>query len=58
MTWTHILFIISKLLRLIFVSLVAQLVKNCLRCGRCEFVLWLGKIPLEKGKATHSSILA
>ena len=33
-------------------SLVAQLVKNRLQCERPGFD------PLEKGKATHSSILA
>ena len=26
--------------------------------GRCRFDLWVGKIPLEKEMATHSSILA
>ena len=36
-------------------SLVAQLVKQC---GRPEFDPWVGKIPLEKGTATHSRILA
>ena len=30
----------------------------CLQSGRPEFDSWFGKIPLEKGKATHSSILA
>ena len=41
-----------------WVSLVAQLVKNPpgMR-GRPRFNPWVGKIPLEKGKATHSSIL-
>ena len=39
-------------------SLVAQLVKNLPQCRRPEFDPWVGKIPLEKGKATHSSILA
>ena len=28
------------------------------QCGKPEFDLWVGKIPLEKGMATHSSILA
>ena len=28
------------------------------QCGRCEFNLWIGKIPLEKEMATHSSILS
>ena len=38
-------------------SLVAQSVKN-LQGGRPWFDLWAGKIPQEKGIATHSSILA
>ena len=38
--------------------LVVQVVKNCLQCRRPGFHPWLGKIPLEKGMATHSSILA
>ena len=29
-----------------------------LQCGRPGFTPWVGNIPLEKGKATHSSILA
>ena len=37
-------------------SLVAQLVNNCLQCGRPGFDPWVGKIPLEKGKATHSDM--
>ena len=28
------------------------------QCRRHEFDLWVRKIPLEKGMATHSSILA
>ena len=36
------------------VSLVAQLVKN----PPAMQETWVGKIPLEKGKATHSSILS
>ena len=28
------------------------------QCRRCEFDPWVGKIPLEKEMATHSSILA
>ena len=28
-----------------------------LQCGRPEFNPWVGKIPLEEGMATHSSIL-
>ena len=35
-------------------SLVAQLVKNL----PAMWEIWVGKIPLEKGKATHSSIQA
>ena len=27
------------------------------QCKRCEFDPWVGKIPLEKGMAPHSSIL-
>ena len=38
-------------------SLVAQRVKN-LQCGRPRFSRWVGEDPLEKEKATHSSILA
>ena len=38
-------------------SLVAQSVKN-LQGRRPWFDLWVGKIPQEKGIATHSSILA
>ena len=54
--------IISKLCNglrvLIFASLVAQLVKN-LPAMRETWVRSLGwEDPLEKGKATHSSILA
>ena len=30
----------------------------CRRCKRCSFNPWVGKIPLEEGMATHSSILA
>ena len=30
----------------------------CRRCKRCGFNPWVGKIPLEEGIATHSSILA
>ena len=29
-----------------------------LQCGRPGFNPWVGKIPLENGKATHCSILA
>ena len=46
-----------------WVSLVAQLIKestgNAGDLGLIsEFDPWVRKIPLEKGKATHSSILA
>ena len=30
----------------------------CLQCGRPGFDPWVGKIPLEKAMATHSSTLA
>ena len=42
-------------------SLVAQMVKNSpvvQNPGRPGFDSWFGKIPLEKGMATHSSIRA
>ena len=40
-------------------SLVAQLVKRIrLQSRRPRFDPWFGKIPLEKGMAAHSSILA
>ena len=29
----------------------------CLQCGRPGFHSWVGQDPLEKGKATHSTIL-
>ena len=39
--------------------LVAQMVKRiCLQCRRPGFNPWVRKILLEKGMATHSSILA
>ena len=41
-----------------WVSLVAQLVKDLPGIRRPGFSHWVGKIPLEKGMATHSSILA
>ena len=31
---------------------------QCRRCKRCGFDAWVGKIPLEEGMATHSSVLA
>ena len=42
---------------LIWTSLVAQTVKQLLQCGRPRFHPWVGKIPLEKEMATHSSTL-
>jgi len=39
-------------------SLVAQLVKNPPAMRETRFQSMIRKIPLEKGKATHSSILA
>ena len=32
--------------------------ESACQCRRPEFNLWVGKIPLEKGMATHPSILA
>ena len=37
---------------------MAQMVKNLLVIWRPGFDPWVRKIPLEKGMATHSSILA
>ena len=37
---------------------MAQLVKNLPAMWRPGFNPWVGKIPLEEGMATHSSILA
>ena len=34
------------------------MVKIILQCGRHGFDPWVGKIPWEKGMATHFSILA
>ena len=42
------------LLQYSWASRVVQLVKNPL----AMWEIWVGKIPLEKGKATHSSILS
>ena len=39
-------------------SLVAQMVKNLVKCGRPGFDPWVGKDPLEESMATHSSIFA
>ena len=38
--------------------LVAQMVKNLPAIRKLGFDPWVGKIPLEKGMATHASILA
>ena len=38
--------------------LVAQMVKNSPARQRPGFYPWVGKIPLEKGIATHSRMLA
>ena len=39
---------------------MAQILKSlvCLQCRKPGFNPWVGKIPLEKEMATHSSILA
>ena len=39
-------------------SLVAEAVKNLPAMQETWVQSWVGKIPLEKGKATHSIILA
>ena len=39
-------------------SFVAQLVKNSPAMWETWVRPWVGKVPLENGKATHSSILA
>ena len=39
-------------------SLVVQMVKIHLQCGRPGFDPWVGKIPGQEGLATHSSVLA
>ena len=38
--------------------MVKEPVYRCRRFKRCGFDPWVGKIPLEEGMATHSSILA
>ena len=43
---------------LLLIELVAQTVRNHLQCRRPGFSFWVGKIPLEKGMTTHSSISA
>ena len=40
------------------IFMVAQLVKNPPIIQETRFHLWVGKIPLQKDTATHSSILA
>ena len=35
-----------------------ELSSQCRRCKRCGFDPWVGKIPLEEGMATQSSVLA
>ena len=37
---------------------MTQRSRTCLQCRRPGFNPWVGKIPLEKEMATHSSILA
>ena len=52
---------IGYLLQYSWVSLVAQLERICLQCGKPGFDSWdlpHREDPLQKGKATHSSILA
>ena len=44
------------LLQYSWASLVAQTVKKLPAMQRPAFNPWVGKIPLEKGMATHSSI--
>ena len=39
-------------------SLVAQVVENLPEIWEIGFNPWVGKMPREKGMATHSSILA
>ena len=48
---------ISYPLQYSWASLVAQLVKNLPAIWETGFHPWVGKIPLEKGKTTHSSVL-
>ena len=45
-------------LEMIWASLVAQMVRIRLHCGRPWFNPWDRKIPLEEGMATYSNILA
>ena len=39
-------------------SLVSQMVRSPPECRKLRFNPWVRKIPLEKGMATHSDILA
>ena len=39
-------------------SAIHGVAESCLQCGRPRFNPWVGKIPLEKEMATHSSVLA
>ena len=57
--WAQDWFILlKKKINLPQASLVAQMVKNLVKCGRPGFDPWVGKDPLEESMATHSSILA
>jgi len=49
---------IFKKFLLEYISFVSQLVKNPLAMRETWVDPRVGKIPLKKGKATHSSILA
>ena len=37
-------------------SLVAELVKNCLQCGRPRFDPWVGKIPWKRERLQYSGL--
>ena len=39
-------------------SLVVLMVKNLPAMQETRFILWVGKIPLEKGMTTHFGVLA
>ena len=56
--WIFILDLCYPLTDFLWTSLVAQMVGIYLYCRRSRFDPWVGKIPLEKGMATLSSILA
>ena len=51
-------FFIDDLYRHLWASLMAQMVKNLPAVWETWSDPWVGKIPLEEGMATHSSILA